>query len=59
MKELIFFLIVVTIYFLPSIIGVGRNCKKQNGIIVLNIFLGWTLIGWVGSLVWSVSGEIK
>lgn len=39
------------IYFLPAIIGF----RKRNGfaIFVLNLFLGWTLLGWVMALIWA------
>jgi len=47
----VIFVVTFTIYFLPSFIG-GR---KRNGcaIFVLNLFLGWTIIGWVIALVWA------
>ena len=41
------------IYFIPSIIA--RKTKFYNGILILNIFLGWTFLGWVAALVWAVS----
>jgi len=40
-------------YFLPSIIA--RKTKYLNGILILNIFLGWTFLGWVAALIWAVS----
>ena len=39
------------IYLLPSIVGYKK--KNANAIMVLNIFLGWTLVGWVVALVWA------
>ena len=42
----------IVVYFLPSIIAYKRG-HVNKGIILLNIFLGWTLIGWVGCLVWA------
>ncbi len=44
-------------YFLPSVIGVARGKRNKGSIIVLNLFLGWTIIGWVISLIWAVSHE--
>ena len=41
-------------YFLPSFIAILRNHKNKLAILLLNILLGWTVLGWVGSLVWSV-----
>jgi hypothetical protein len=51
------FIGVLLIYFAPSIIASGRNAKSVAGIAILNIFLGWTFLGWLGALIWSVSGE--
>lgn len=42
------------LYFLPAIIAISNNRKNKVAICVLNFFLGWTFIGWVGSLVWSL-----
>jgi len=53
MEITIYIIIGLFIYFIPSIIG--WNSKKASGIIVLNLFLGWTLLGWVGALIWAVS----
>lgn len=42
----------VALYFLPSI--VGRDKRNASAIFVLNLLLGWTLIGWVVALVWTI-----
>lgn len=44
-------------YFIPSIIA--RNKVNFNGILLLNIFLGWTLLGWVGALIWALTDKTK
>ncbi len=46
---------VLALYFLPAIIANRRNHHNENAIAVLNLLLGWTFIGWVVALVWSVS----
>jgi hypothetical protein len=43
------------IYFLPFI--VGRNRKDYLRILILNLFLGWTFIGWVAALIWAVGND--
>lgn len=48
-------LIVIAVYFIPAIVAVSRGCRHSAGIFILDLFLGWTLIGWVGALVWAVS----
>ncbi len=40
-------------YFLPAIVAGRRKHHQENAIIVLNIFLGWTGLGWIGALVWA------
>lgn len=47
------------IYFLPAIIAIARDHESALGILLLDLFLGWTLVGWVGALVWSVTGGSK
>jgi Superinfection immunity protein len=45
-------------YFLPSIIALGRNKRDITAIMLLNFFLGWTMIGWVVALVWAVKTDV-
>ena len=52
---LIFSIVLFAIYFLPSLVAVERNHKQATPIGILNLFLGWTLLGWVGALVWASS----
>jgi hypothetical protein len=49
----------VIIGFLPTIVAMWRGCKATAGIFVINLFLGWTLLGWVGALAWAASGETR
>ena len=53
----ILFLILLTvsllIYFIPSLVAAFREHHNAVPILLLNIFLGWTFIGWVWALVWS------
>lgn len=51
MDGIIIGLILLVIYMLPSI--VGFNKKNINAIIIFNLFLGWTIIGWILALVWA------
>jgi hypothetical protein len=47
----------ISIYFLPSF--AAHSLKKTNftAIFVLNLFLGWTLLGWVVALVWALTKD--
>lgn len=42
-------------YFLPTFIAAKREHPNGTGIFLLNLFLGWTFIGWLAALIWSVS----
>jgi len=44
----------MALYFLPFFIAIAREHKNRLAIFLLNLLLGWTVLGWVGSLVWSV-----
>ena len=45
----------VLLYFLPSI--VGRHKINATAIFMLNLFLGWTFLGWVLALVWACTKD--
>jgi T4 superinfection immunity protein len=42
-------------YFLPALVGMRH--RNAAAIFVLNFFLGWTVIGWVISLVWACTNS--
>lgn len=43
----------VPIYFLPCILAGARH-RNYVPIAVINLFLGWTILGWVAALVWAL-----
>lgn len=45
----------VFVYFLPTIIG--RHKTNAMAIFMLNLFLGWTFLGWVIALVWACTHD--
>ena len=49
----------VVIYLLPTIIAANRHRISTGPIAAVNIFFGWTLIGWVICLVWALSGNVN
>jgi hypothetical protein len=44
-------------YFLPFAIAFNRRRANTGAIFALNLFLGWSLIGWVVALVWALKEE--
>lgn len=55
--EVLLVVVGIVIYFIPSFIGNDR--RNFAGIFVLNLLLGWTFIGWVGSLIWALLDDKK
>jgi len=54
---LILLVFLAVIYFIPAIVASSRGHSQAGAIWVLNILLGWTLIGWVGALVWACTNS--
>ncbi len=50
-------IIIVALYFIPTIIALLRGHRQTVAIGALNLLLGWTVLGWVGSLVWSLTNS--
>jgi hypothetical protein len=46
-------------YMLPAWLSYARGMSDRWSVFFLNLFLGWTLLGWVGALCWAVSGSAK
>jgi hypothetical protein len=44
-------------YMLPWAVAASRGKSNQGGIAVLNLFLGWTFVGWVIALVMACSSH--
>lgn len=57
MSGILAFGIFVPLYFLPAFLA--RNKRQFVPILLLNIFLGWTLLGWVGTLIWAIADQPK
>lgn len=55
--SLVLLALLALVYFLPAVIAKQRGCKATAGIVIVDIFLGWTFVGWVVALAWAASGE--
>jgi hypothetical protein len=43
----------LVLYFLPTVIAGRRNAAQHGGIFAVNLFFGWTIIGWIAALIWA------
>lgn len=50
----VFFPSAIALYFYPTICAAGEH-PKTTPIFALNLLAGWTLIGWIGALIWALN----
>ena len=53
-EEGIMILFIIALYFLPTIITACNHHRSTLANILVNLFLGWTGIGWLVALIWSI-----
>ena len=56
-STVIFFPSALALYFSPGIVAATRSHPNRMPIFLVNLFLGWTIVGWVGALVWAYSSH--
>jgi hypothetical protein len=59
---IIFLFIIVAsfgLYFLPAIVAMCRRHRNTAAILILDLLLGWSFIGWVVALVWAFTNDVK
>lgn len=49
--------IAIAAYFLPTIVAGRREHPNKLAILVTNILLGWTFLGWCVAMIWACTGE--
>ena len=59
MQAFLTFVAVLFVYMLPAFVAGLRNHRNTAPITVITVFLGWTLIGWVAALAWSLSDQAE
>ena len=52
--EIMLVVLIFSLYFLPFLIASLRRHKNILAIFLLNLTLGWTFLGWIAALIWSV-----
>ena len=51
--------LLLAIYLLPALIAPLRHHKNWLAIQALNVLAGWTFVGWVVALVWSLTDNVE
>jgi hypothetical protein len=52
-----FLIFAIGFYFLPAIIAAVRHTHNATGILLLNLFLGWTVVGWFVALLMAIGSR--
>ena|GEM_PF-1246549 len=47
-------LTLLALYFIPSIVAIAARHRQVPAIVALNLLLGWTVLGWIGALIWAL-----
>ena len=53
MLEFTILILILMIYFMPTIVAHQAGHKNTQAISTANLFFGWTGIGWIICLIWA------
>jgi hypothetical protein len=43
------------LYFIPALVAHQHKHHNASAIFAVNLFFGWTLLGWIAALIWSMT----
>jgi len=46
-------------YFIPLLVAAGRRHRFIGAIGLINLALGWTVLGWFGAIIWAVNRDVR
>ena len=52
-------IVLFSCYFMPAIIALLRDKRGAGGVALVNLFLGWTVVGWFVAFIWSCRGRTR
>ncbi|HKN21367.1 MAG TPA: superinfection immunity protein [Terracidiphilus sp.] len=57
--NLMLFVLGALVYLLPTGLAVYRDCRSMAWIALVNVFLGWTIVGWFAAMGWATTGKVR
>lgn len=51
-------ILALSLYFVPAMIAVGRRHVNALPILLTNLYVGWTVLGWIAALIWALSNTV-
>jgi len=49
--------LVIGFYMLPTLFALARSHRNTTPILIVNLFFGWTILGWIVCLAWAFSAQ--
>jgi len=46
--------LIAVFYFVPALIAKKRDANNFSVIFGINLLFGWTVIGWIATLIWAI-----
>jgi len=59
LAPLLFWVAVLVFNLIPIIVAFSRRHRRRIAILLVDLLLGWTLIGWVVALVWALTNNVE
>ena len=47
----------IVFYLLPAFVAYGNRHPSRDAVLLVNLMFGWTVLGWLLSLVWACVGR--
>ena len=47
-------IVALAIYALPALLAWSMGSPQRVAIILVDLLLGWTIIGWIAALIWAI-----
>ena len=58
-SEIIWLIPLALVYLIPTLYAAANRRRNTKAIAVVNVFLGWTFIGWVAAMAWAAVEDRK
>jgi len=53
----IIFILTLVAYFIPTVVATARDTDNAAAVMVINLLLGWMIIGWIVALAMAGTGN--
>ena len=57
--DMLLFVAIALVYLLPTGLAFYRDCQSTPWIALVNVLLGWTVLGWFAAMGWAASGKVR